>query len=134
MRDIIEDVANEELKPYNIEGAFNGNFIRFRSEGIEEDKPLVTIEQYLQKTRRHVLKKWKDLIKSRDSWKVQLNVVALFRKVDGSEEAEKPIWSTPHMILEGTDFEEVIEEVYQKILGDCVVVFQFLEKKAKSLL
>ena len=35
LRDVLEDVANEEFKPVSIEGAFEGNFIRFRSEGVE---------------------------------------------------------------------------------------------------
>ena len=49
LKNILEDVVNEEFKPVSIDGAFEGNFIRFRSEGIGEDKPLVSIEQYLER-------------------------------------------------------------------------------------
>ena len=56
MKDIIEDIANEEYKPQEIKGAFKRNFMRFRSKGIEEEK-IVSIEQYLQRVKRHVLKK-----------------------------------------------------------------------------
>ena len=129
MKDIVEDIANEfEFKPVKMTGAFEGNYVKFRSKGVEEKRPLVSIEQYLQrKTYRHVVKKWKDLVKRRDSWKVQLNVVVLFRQVDGSEETEKPIWSTPHRIMVGSDFEEVIEEMHDKILQTFEIVQQALE-------
>ena len=90
LRDVLEDVANEEFKPVSIEGAFEGNFIRFRSEGVEEDKPLVPID-YLKKVKRHVLKNLSDAVKAGDNWKVQLNVATLFRKVDGEDEGINPI-------------------------------------------
>ena len=117
IRDRVE-VVNEEFKPVSIEGAFVGNFIRFRSEGVEEDKPLVSIDQYLKKVKRLVLKNLSDVVKTGDNWKVQLNVATLFRKVDVEDEGVNPIWSTPHVIMRGTDLEEVTEEMYQKILGD----------------
>ena len=50
MKGIVEDVASEELKPREITGAFNENFIRFRSEGVEEGK-IVSIEQYLDRAK-----------------------------------------------------------------------------------
>ena len=67
--------------------------------------------------KRHVLKNLSDVVKT-GNWKVQLNVATLFRKVDGEDDGINPIWSTPHVIMRGTDLEEVIEEMYQKILGD----------------
>ena len=91
LKNILEDVVNEEFKPVSIDGAFEGNFIRFRSEGIEEDKSLVSIEQYLKKVKRHVLKNLSDVVKTGDNWKVQLNVATLFRKVDGEDEGINPI-------------------------------------------
>ena len=127
LKNILEDVANEEFKPVSIDGAFEGNFIRFRSEGVEEDKPLVSIEQYMKKVKRHVLKNLSDVVKTGDNWKVQLNVAALFRKVDGEDEGINPIWSTPHVIMRGTDLEEVIEDMYQKILGDYETLSQTCE-------
>ena len=127
LKDVLEDVVNEEFKPVSIEGAFEGNFIRFRSEGVEEDKPLVSIEQYMKKVKRHVLKNLSDVVKTGDNWKVQLNVAALFRKVDGEDEGINPIWSTPHVIMRGTDLEEVIEDMYQKILGDYETLSQTCE-------
>ena len=54
LKGVLEDVVNEEFKPVGVEGAFEGNFIRFRSEGVAEDKPLVSIDQYLKKVKRHV--------------------------------------------------------------------------------
>ena len=114
MKSIIEDVASKEVfeeplnkgyKPKEVEGAFDENLVRFRSKGIEENRSLVIIKQYLQKTRHHALKKWEDLVSDSESWEVKLNVVVLFRKIDGSEECEKPIWSSlPHVIMEGSDF------------------------------
>ena len=115
---------NEEFKPVRI--AFEGNFIRFRSEGVGEDKPLVSIDQYLKKVKRHVLKNLSDVVKT-GNWKVQLNVATLFRKVDGEDDGINPIWSTPHVIMRGTDLEEVIEEMYQKILGDYETLSQACE-------
>ena len=126
MKDIVEDIANQEFKPQRIEGAFDGNYLRFRSEGVEEDR-IVTIEEYLQKVRRHVSKQMKELVKTGESWKFQLNVVALFRRKDGSEETRKPIWSTPHVIMEGSDIEEIIAEMYQKILRDYERVSEALD-------
>lgn len=127
LKDMLEDVMSEEFKPVSIEGAFEGNFIRFRSEGVEEDKPLVSIEQYLKKVKRHVLKNLSDVVNTGDNWKVQLNVATLFRKVDGEDEGINPIWSTPHVIMRGTDLREVTEEMYQKILGDNEVLSQACE-------
>ena len=127
LKDVLEDVANEEFKPVSIEGAFEGNFICFRSEGVEEGKPLVSIDQYLKKVKRHVLKNLSDVVKTGDNWKVQLNVATLFRKVDGEDEGVNPIWSTPHVIMRGTDLGEVIEEMYQKILSDYETLSQACE-------
>ena len=127
LKNILEDVVNEEFKPVSIDGAFEGNFIRFRSEGFGEDKPLVSIEQYLKKVRRHVLKNLSDVVKTGDTWKVQLNIAPLFRKVDGEDGGVNPIWSRPHVIMRGTDLEEVIEEMYQKILSDYEVMSQACE-------
>ena len=128
MKNLIEDIANEEFKPKSIEGAFNGNYMRFRSEGIKESEDLVTIEQYLHKVKRHVLNRMKDIVKTGNSWKFQLNINSLFREVNSDDEAIKPIWSTPHIITLGSDFEEVLEEMYQKILNDYEIVSQALNK------
>ena len=62
--------------------------------------------------KRHVLKNLSDVVKTGDNWKVQLNVATLFKKVDGEDEGVNPIWSTPHVIMRGTDLGEVIEEMY----------------------
>ena len=63
-----------------------------------------------------------EMVRRGGSWKVQLNVVILFRKRDGSEETE---WSyPPHVIMEGSDLDEVIDEMrtslmqqYEKIVN-----------------
>lgn len=63
MQHIVENVANAEVieiamterfRPQEIEGAFDGNFVRFKSRGVEEDRLMVSVEQYLEKTKRHV--------------------------------------------------------------------------------
>ena len=64
--------------------------------------------------KRHVLKDLSDVVKTGDNWKVQLNVAVLFRKVDGEYEGINPIWSTPHVIMRGTDLEEVVEEIIRR--------------------
>lgn len=46
MKRLTEDIANEELKSQGIEGAFNDNFRRYLSKGVDEGK-IVTIEEYL---------------------------------------------------------------------------------------
>ena len=121
MRRDVEDVANagvvevalsKRFKPKEIEGAFDGGYVRFRSEGVEEHQGVVKVERYLHRTRHHVSKVLEEMIERGGSWKVQLNIVILFKKRDGSEEYERPIWSTPpHKVMEGTDIEEVIGEM-----------------------
>ena len=51
----------------------------------------------------------------------------LFRKRDGTEECGKAIWSTAHIILIGTDFDEVKAEMYQEILRQYEIVSQALD-------
>ena len=133
MKRVVEDFAKNEVvemalskrfKPEEIRGAFEGGYVRFRSRGVEEYQGMVTVEQYLHRTKNHMLEKLEDMVRREESWKVQLNIVLLFRKRDGSDETEKPIWSSPHVIMEGTDLEEVINEMriyllrqYEKILN-----------------
>jgi len=72
---------------------------------------MVSVEQYLHRTRHHISKVIEEMVRRGDSWKIQLNVVMLFRKRDGSDEREKPIWSSPYVFMEGSDIEEAIDEV-----------------------
>jgi len=125
MKHIVEDVANSEVvevamskrfKPEEIEGAFDGGYVRFRSKGVEEHQSMVSVEQYLHRTRHHMSKVIEEMVRRGDSWKIQLNVVMLFRKRDGSDETEKPIWSLPHTVMEGTDMEEVLDEMRTSLL------------------
>jgi len=121
MQHIVEDVANSNViniamskrsKPEEIEGAFDGSYVRFGSKGVEEHQGMINIEQYLHRTRHHISKVFEEMVERGDSWKIQLNVVMLFRrKRDGSDEREKPIWSSPYVFMEGSDIEEAIDEV-----------------------
>ncbi len=133
MQRIVEDVANSEVvelalskrfRPEEIEGAFDGGYVRFRSKGVEEHQGVVSVKEYIRRTRHHVLKVLEEMIRRGESWKVQLNLAALFRKVDGSDEYTTQMWSTPHVIMEGTDIEELLDEMrvslmrqYEKILN-----------------
>ena len=121
LKRIVEDVANanvvdlalsKRFEPREIEGAFDGNFVRFRSKGVEEYQGVVSVEQYLQRTKHHVERVLEEMVRRGGSWKVQLNVVILFRKRDGSEEYEAPIWSSSHTVMEGTDMEELFCLLY----------------------
>ena len=113
MKDIVEDIASAEFKALEVEGAIDGNFRRFRSEGVK-DGEILTIEEYLQKVRRHVLKVMRGLVKSGDSWKFQLNIAPMFVKKDEpSDIAIKGIWSDPDTIMRGSDLEEVVNEMYR---------------------
>ena len=133
LKRIVEDVANanvvdlalsKRFEPREIEGAFDGNFVRFRSKGVEEYQGVVSVEQYLQRTKHHVERVLEEMVRRGGSWKVQLNVAILFRKRDGSEEYETQIWSSPHTVMEGTDMEEFLDEMrvyllrqYEKVIN-----------------
>ena len=55
LKDIVEDIANEEYKARRAEGAFNDGYTLHRSKGVDEG--IVTIEDYLYKyVKRHILK------------------------------------------------------------------------------
>ena len=126
MQRIVEDVANSEVvelalakrfRPEEIEGAFDGGYVRFRSKGVEKHQGVVSIKEYIQRTRHHVLKVFEEMVGRGESWKAQLNIVILFRKRDGSEGTEKPTWSTPpHVIMEGSDLEEVLDEMRTSLM------------------
>ena len=47
--------------------------------------------------------------------------------MNGDEETEKPIWSTPHVIMEGTDHKEILAEMFRVILERYEIVSQALE-------
>ena len=61
---IVEDIASAKYKALEVEGVFNGDFRLFRSKGVEGK--IVSIEEYLQKTRRHMLKAIRELVNSGD--------------------------------------------------------------------
>ena len=121
MQRIVEDVANSEVvelslskrfRPEEIEGAFDGGYVRLRSKGVEEHQGVVSVEEYIQRTRHHVLKVLEEMIRRGENWKVHLEIAILFRKRDRSEETTKNIWSNPpHVIMEGSNLEEVLDEV-----------------------
>ena len=138
MQRIVKDVADSEVvelalskrfKPEEIEGAFDGGYVKFRSKGVEEHQGVVSVEQYIQRTKHHVYKVFEKMIGRGGSWKVHLQIAILFRKRDGSEETEKLIWSNPpHTIMEGTDMEEVLDEMrtflmqqYERIINRSMI-------------
>ena len=58
MQRIVEDVANSEVvelalskrfRPEEIEGAFDGGYVRFRSKGVEEHQGVVSVEDSIYK-------------------------------------------------------------------------------------
>ena len=116
LKSIIEDVACEEYKPLEIKGAFNGGYKRYRSKGVDSGA-IVSVEGYLEKVRRHVLKKMKDLVANGVSWKFQLNIVPEFAKLNEDDGLQKPVWSSSHVITEGSNLTELIEEMYRTILS-----------------
>ena len=72
MQRIVEDVANSEVvelalskrfRPEEIEGAFDGGYVRFKSKGVEEYQGVVSVEEYIQRTRHHVLKELDEMIR-----------------------------------------------------------------------
>ena len=137
LKKLVEDVANSEVvevamskrfKPEEIEGAFNGGYVRFRSKGVEEHQGMLSVEQYLHRTRHHIFKVIEEMVRRDNSWKIQLNVVILFRKRDGSDETEKPIWSSPpHTVMEGTDMEEVLDEMRTYLLQQYEMISNTME-------
>ena len=65
LRNIVEDIANEEYKARRVEGAFNDSYTLHRSKGVDEG--IVTIEDYLNKyVKRHILNLMKELVKNGD--------------------------------------------------------------------
>ena len=120
MQRIVEDVANSEVvelslskrfRPEEIEDGFDSGYVRFRSKGVEEHQGVVSVEEYIQRTRHHAFKVLEEMIRRGESWKVSFrNISILFRKRDKSEETMKIIWSNPpHVIMEGSDIEEVLK-------------------------
>jgi len=105
MRNIVEDIAGEEYKAVEKEGAFNGNFRRFKSKGVEG--MIVNIEEYLQKTRSHVLKIMRGLVKNGYSWKINLKIAVEFVNIHNPEDKIiKPIQGLSDTIMLGSDLEE----------------------------
>ena len=100
-----------------IEGAFDSGYVLFRSKGVEEHQGVVSVEEYIKRTRHHVLKVLEEMIRRGESWKVHLEIAILLRKRDGSEEMTKIIWSNPpHVIMEGSDLEEVLDEMCTSLM------------------
>ena len=127
MKNIVEDIAGEKFKAEEEEGSFNGNFRRFRSKGIEGE--IVTIEEYLQKTRRHVLKIMKGLVKGGESWKINLKISAEFVKKDDPEDKLiRPIQGLSDTIMLGSDLEEVVDAMIRDFLQKYEKISQALDE------
>ena len=57
LKDIVEDIANEKYKAIKISGSFDDGYVLHRSKGVDIEKGVVTIEDYLnKKVKRHILK------------------------------------------------------------------------------
>jgi len=136
LKRIVEDVANADVvevnmskgyAPKEIKGAFDGNFVRFRSKGVEENRRMVSVEQYLQRTRHHVKRVLEEMVRRGGSWKVQVNVSILFRKRDGSDEYTAPIWSSAHTVMEGMDMEEFLDEMRAYLMQQYEMMLNTME-------
>ena len=65
MQRIVEDVANSEVVELTLSKRFrpeeiDGGYVRLRSKGVEEHQGVVSVEEYIQRTRHHVLKVLED--------------------------------------------------------------------------
>ena len=128
LKNIVENIANEEYKARRVEGAFNDGYTFHKSKGVDEG--IVTIEDYLNKyVKRHILKLMKKLVKNGDSYKFQLNIgVEFVSRKDANDIIEKPIWSENHVIMEGTDLNDVYEDMYEELLQQFETVQSKLNK------
>ena len=63
-----------------IEGAFDSGYVLFRSKGVKEHQGVVSVEEYIKRTRHHVLKVLEEMIRRGESWKVHLEIAILLRK------------------------------------------------------
>ena len=130
LKDIVEDIANEEHKAIKIADSFDDGYVLHRSKGVHIEKGVVTIEEYLnKKVKRHILKLMTDLVKTGDSCKFQLNLGVEFVSVkDQNDIIQKTIWSENYVIVEGTDLDEVYEDLYESLLQQ----FQIVQCKLKK--
>ena len=128
LKDIVENIADEEYKARRVEGAFNDGYTLHKSKGVDEG--IVTIEDYLNKyVKRHILKLMKKLVKNGDSCKFQLNLgVEFVSGKDPNDIIEKPIWSYNYVIMEGTDLNDVYEDLFESLLQQFEIVQSKLNK------
>ena len=130
LKDIVEDIANEKYKAIKISGSFHDGYVLHRSKGVDIEKGVVTIEDYLnKKVKRHILKLMKDSVKTGDSCKFQLNLGVEFMSTkDPNDIIKKPIWSENQVIMEGTNLDEVYEDLYESLLQQFEIVQSKLNK------
>ena len=130
LRGIMEDIVGEEYKAREEQGAFGGNFRKFRSKGVDEGKTM-TIDEYLAKTRRHIIKVMKDLIRSGQSWKFQLNIAPEFVHIqDENDKCIKGLWSNNFNIMMGSNLEEIADELIRDLLAKYEILSQKLDSSS----
>ena len=69
------------------------------------------------------------LVKNDDSYKFQLNIgVEFVSRKDANYIIEKPVWSLNHVIMEGTDLNDVYEDINEELLQQFEIVQSKLDK------